>query len=340
MATLGSGGVTRREFTIALAAAIVVRPTVFTAPLATPIPARTLNHIAFRVSDVERTVEWYQRIFGMPVQYRQDPSGPAVAEPRRFRGSGTATDLPGGNAAILRIGDGTQCVALYPANGSTPGHSHMGFGVPNFDRDKLARALEAHGVRTELRDRGDVEELFFRDSDDLLVQLQDTSYCGGSGVLGNMCHPPWQMPRTGNPPPLPVRTLNHVSFQVSDLDRAVRFYMRVFDMWIQTVQPMTEMAPVPLLGIGEGPELIAPYGGGGAEPGIGHSCVGLEGFDYDRVARMLNDLGEELRGRIRPAKPPYDVWEGYMLRDPDGIPVQIADMTYCGGRGHLGQLCP
>ena len=219
---------TRREFTVALAAAMVVRPTVFAEPLATPIPARSLNLIAFNVTDVDRTVAWYQRIFGMPVQYRQGPSVAVAGESLRFRRSGA--ELPGGNAAILRIGDG-QLVALYPANGSTPGHSHMGFGVPNFDRPTLGRALDAHGVTTELRDRGDAQELYFRDSDDLLVQLQDLSYCGGAGVLGNTCSQPWEMPPSGNPPPLATRTLNHVSFQVGDLDRAVRFYMRVFDMW-------------------------------------------------------------------------------------------------------------
>ena len=30
-------------------------------------------------------------------------------------------------------------------------------------------------------------ELYFTDPDGLLMQLQDTRYCGGSGVLGNTC---------------------------------------------------------------------------------------------------------------------------------------------------------
>lgn len=338
LGTSAGKGLTRREFTATLAAAMMVPPSAFAQPLATPIPLRSLNLIAFNVTSVDRTAAWYQRMFGLPVQYRQGSSVPGEGEPLRFRRSGP--DLPDGKAAILRISDG-QFVALYPANGSPPGHSHMGFGVPNFSRAKLSRALDAHGVTTELRDREETEELYFRDPDELLVQLQDLNYCGGSGVLGHTCAEPWEMPPSGSPSPLAVRTLNHVSFQVSDLDRTVRFYMRVFDMWIQTVQPMTNMAPVPLLGIGNGPELIAPYDDGVSDVGIGHCCLGLEGFDYDRVASQLKELGiDEPGGRVRPSKPPYDVREGYMLRDPDGIPVQISDMRYCGGRGPLATMCP
>jgi hypothetical protein len=30
-------------------------------------------------------------------------------------------------------------------------------------------------------------ELYFTDPDGLIIQLQDVRYCGGSGVLGNVC---------------------------------------------------------------------------------------------------------------------------------------------------------
>jgi hypothetical protein len=35
--------------------------------------------------------------------------------------------------------------------------------------------------------RGGTSELFFTDPDGILIQLQDASYCGGSGRLGNVC---------------------------------------------------------------------------------------------------------------------------------------------------------
>ncbi len=34
-----------------------------------------------------------------------------------------------------------------------------------------------------------VEEPTFRDPDGILVQIQDVGYCGGSGVLGDLCDP-------------------------------------------------------------------------------------------------------------------------------------------------------
>ena len=37
------------------------------------------------------------------------------------------------------------------------------------------------------RRAGGTAGLYFTDPDGLLMQLQDRSYCGGSGVLGNTC---------------------------------------------------------------------------------------------------------------------------------------------------------
>ncbi len=34
---------------------------------------------------------------------------------------------------------------------------------------------------------GDTPELFFTDPDGIVIQLQDASYCGGAGRLGNVC---------------------------------------------------------------------------------------------------------------------------------------------------------
>jgi hypothetical protein len=48
-----------------------------------------------------------------------------------------------------------------------------------------------HYVSMRMENRGGAPEgtpeLYFTDPDGLLMQLQDTSYCGGSGVLGNTC---------------------------------------------------------------------------------------------------------------------------------------------------------
>jgi hypothetical protein len=48
-----------------------------------------------------------------------------------------------------------------------------------------------HYVSLRMPERGGVEggtpEVYFTDPDGILVQLQDPSYCGGGGYLGNEC---------------------------------------------------------------------------------------------------------------------------------------------------------
>ncbi len=317
---------TRRQFGVSMAAVAAVSARALgQEPRATPIPARTVNLVAFFVSNVDRTVEWYQKVFGLPVQYRYD--------------------VAGGKAAVLAVGKGPQSVVLYPANGAKPGYSHWGFGIPGYNRARLTALLAEHQVKTELTSRkspgGEVLKLIMRDPDNLKVQLQDASYCGGGGPLGNQCPQPWTMAPKTSVPPVAVTDWNHVSVRVSDIDRACRFYQRVFDMYMQTVQPMTSQAPVPILGLGAGPAFIAPYGGESVV-GIGHACMGITNFRPQQVEKMLDALGVKHGdiNRRRPAYPPYDVFEGFMLQDPDGTSVQIANNTYCAGRGPLGEDCP
>jgi hypothetical protein len=42
-------------------------------------------------------------------------------------------------------------------------------------------------VNARMRTRGESKEIFLTDPDNILVQLTDVSYCGGSGVRGNVC---------------------------------------------------------------------------------------------------------------------------------------------------------
>jgi hypothetical protein len=48
-----------------------------------------------------------------------------------------------------------------------------------------------HYISMRMENRGGAKEgtpeLYFTDPDGLLIQLQDVTYCGGSGVLGEKC---------------------------------------------------------------------------------------------------------------------------------------------------------
>lgn len=92
---------------------------------------------------------------------------------------------------------------------------------------------------------------------------------------------------------------------------------------------------VPVLGIGDGPQFIAFSRG--STPSINHYCLGMEGFDADRIVNTLSEHNIEARVRMRADSDPPA--EELMFNDPDGIAVQIQDVSYCGGSGVQGDLC-
>ena len=51
----------------------------------------------------------------------------------------------------------------------------------------MTAALGEQGVQAESRVRDGVPQVYCNDPDGLRVQLQDVSFCGGLGALGNEC---------------------------------------------------------------------------------------------------------------------------------------------------------
>ena len=112
--------------------------------------------------------------------------------------------------------------------------------------------------------------------------------------------------------------------------------------------------PLPVLGVGPGPQFLALGGGGAAKPGIAHACMTMAGFNPDRVLKILADFGIKPRGDARgPAGPLVSYVNTRMedrggaksgtqelyFTDPDGIVMQLQDVSYCGGAGSLGEVC-
>jgi len=79
--------------------------------------------------------------------------------------------------------------------------------MDGFNVDRITKALESYGIRPRptgaptqamqwyismrMENRGGAKEgtpeLYFTDPDNIPIQLQDVSYCGGGGYLGNVC---------------------------------------------------------------------------------------------------------------------------------------------------------
>jgi catechol 2,3-dioxygenase-like lactoylglutathione lyase family enzyme len=303
---------------------------------------RKLNCFEIRVADVGAAVDFYQGLFGMPVQSRA------------------------GGRVSLRIGEGPQFMAVRQIqDGETPAITHLGYSVERFAVDEITDALAAigfetidappvsdpgiaHAMKQWIRRRGDVVELYFADARGLIVQLSDPTYCGGTGVLGNGCMPVGSAPEA----PLRLHDINHFTAFVSDGAEANRFYQETFGLSVQSYQGPQS----PVTGIGDGYQFVMYAGGGRGGPptpaNIHHGCFNMHDFDVDRVLATLTDYGLAPRGdgQLGPLMhyvslrmPARGGAEGgtpeLYFTDPDGILLQLQDVSYCGGGGYLGNEC-
>src|SRR5580765_3780555 len=79
-----------------------------------------------------------------------------------------------------------------------------------------------------------------------------------------------------------VRTLSHFGLAVSDPKRSVEFYRNLFGLPIQARTGQNT-----ILRVGAGPQFISIGPAGTAAPSINHFCLGVEGFNIDRVLATL-----------------------------------------------------
>ena len=104
--------ISRRDLLLSLPALAIV-PRTLAQAADPPIRARALNHMTLAVSDPKRSLEFYQGLFGMPVQARQGPT------------------------TLLRIGSGPQFLALSAtAANAAPEINHFCLTVDGFNADR------------------------------------------------------------------------------------------------------------------------------------------------------------------------------------------------------------
>ena len=129
-----------------------------------------------------------ERVFGMPIDTYQ------------------------GALPVRRVGSGNQFLAMSGGGGALGAIIHHAcLTVDTFDVDRILGVLERYGVTPpgetpgpvgplksyvtlRMPDRGGAPggtpELYFTDLDGILIQLQDSRYCGGNGYLGDECGTP------------------------------------------------------------------------------------------------------------------------------------------------------
>src|SRR5262245_32894687 len=144
-----TGTLSRRDLVLTLAA-LAASPSIATAQ-STALRARTLNHVSLIVSDLDRSVDFYRRLFGLDVK---------------------STQTGGVNLAV-----GDAFLGIYQAGANaTPHINHFCFGLEGFDPGRTVAALEQNGAKAESRERDGVTQVYTSDPDNLRVQLQDVSF--------------------------------------------------------------------------------------------------------------------------------------------------------------------
>jgi catechol 2,3-dioxygenase-like lactoylglutathione lyase family enzyme len=321
--SLIQGGIAAASFRASAARAQrIVRPS---------IAVRQLNNVMIAVSDLSRSLTLYQKLFGMYALQ--------------------------GDVAVFRIGKGPHFFGLtQTSNGEKPGFRSYCLTVDDFDPGRIADMLSGLGAgRTRITTRGGTPEVFVRDPNGITIQIQHVTYGHGSGPRGDILP---IAPRESLEPAFRLRTLNHVTLSVTDGPASQDFYQTLFGLPVAARQ-----GPVINLRVGAGPPESIAFNAAIKNPNgpaeINHACFTIENYDPGRVMGVLMENGFEpiefgnpgsvkpitcrVRLRQRAAggggpTSPMGTPELY-FNDYDNIPIQIQDVSYCGGSGWLGQIC-
>src|SRR6188508_3134345 len=120
-----NGSLSRRDLLAALALLAAAPAAADAAQAAKPVGAvKTMNHVTVFVPNVQKSVDFYQGLFGMPILTKQGAAG-------------------------INLSTGTGFYGIYPAQGGATAGSinHVCFGMDNFDADTMLKQLADRGVK-------------------------------------------------------------------------------------------------------------------------------------------------------------------------------------------------
>jgi catechol 2,3-dioxygenase len=275
-------------------------------------PATRMGSVELSVADLDRTIEYWQRVIGLRVLERED-----------------------GRASL---GTDTELLRFVEEPGAQPDHGHAGLYhvallVP--DRASLARWL-AHVAREQielqgLSDHAVSEAIYLRDPDwhgievyadrprsgwdGRVFELMTTMPLDVQDLFGELDDPATE-PFDG----LPDGTvMGHVHLRVADVLKTVEFYNGVLGMGV-----MAQLGPsAAFLSAGGyhhhiGANVWESRGAASAPPGTATlkraTIVLPDAAERDRVAGRVADAGQE----------PEALDEGLLVRDPSGNSLLLA----------------
>ena len=114
---------------------------------------------------------------------------------------------------------------------------------------------------------------------------------------------------TASAAPLKAGSINHTSVLVSDMERSIDFYNRVFGLSVLNEDKANKISR-----LGAGGKVLVSLR---VEPPAGlvdHFAIGVENFNREAVTRDLTEMGLTPRENLE---------FGFHVKDPDGANVQI-----------------
>jgi catechol 2,3-dioxygenase-like lactoylglutathione lyase family enzyme len=119
------GTLTRRELMQGLAlVAAVSRTSSAAGPQTTATKGARIDHVSIQVSDLKRSADFYQKVFGFSVVSEDKPN------------------------EIVRLGTTKALVSLHHKN-PTALVDHFAIGLDSFNKDAVTRELKQHGITPE-----------------------------------------------------------------------------------------------------------------------------------------------------------------------------------------------
>jgi catechol 2,3-dioxygenase-like lactoylglutathione lyase family enzyme len=222
-----------------------------------PLHTTGIEHFGFTVPDPEATAKFYGAVFDRQLFQEKDPP------PRFYVKLGTGYIAFGGNQA------------------ATPSIDHFCVLMENYQPPEMRKSLEAAGVTMSPGPFG-----MALDPDGLRLQLLRVP-----GGLAKTIIPAYRL--SGDDALFEAIAPDHVMLHVSDLDRSVEHYKKLFGPVVRTKEASrTKKSGRVWFGAARtklGLELAAS----GEKPGIHHICVRVAGFEKKSALEKLKRAGIE-----------------------------------------------
>ena len=205
--------------------------------------------------------------------------------------------LDTGKQCNLTVGDNTYIV-VHTRRSTVSQIDHVAYTIQNWDRGAIETELKSRGL--DPQGLGDNPDSFMaKDPDGIGVQIS------GKGLLDSA--PAARIAETK----LKAVGVNHVSYQVEDYAKSRDFYANLLGM-----KPYLDIGKKCNLMVGNNTYIVV-HNRSPAISQIDHVAYTVENWNRDAVESELKSRGLDPRGL-------GDNPDSFMVRDPDGIGVQIS----------------